>query len=135
MESSDESVIDERLNPRRAMAVRRGKRGSHRVQAERQRVAQAIGNVRTKPIMRRPRTGYPPLSAYIRHFDFLHSFRPGGVRGAQFGIAISARAPQMRDGGRDIIIRMSASHQGSQVMSAAGEQAGEQLAFGRLLFV
>ena len=53
-----------------------------------------------------------------------------GIDGAQLGITIIPLCPQVGDGSNDFFIAVPVADQCAQVMAAAGEQAGEQLALG-----
>src|SRR5680860_825284 len=69
---------------------------------------------------------HPDSPANVGHLDFLLAGRT-----AQLRITIRALSPDVGHDGRELFVRTSATHQGTQVMAARRKQAGEQLAVRR----
>src|SRR5471030_1764153 len=60
------------------------------------------------------------LSPDIRHFDFVGALRQAaGVNRALFGIAVAARAPQLRDGAGDFRVAAAGADQRAHIVAAA----------------
>ena len=65
------------------------------------------------------------------HLDApLAAARRGRAGAAQFRVAVLAVAPDKTDRARDLLVAVAATQQRAQVVSAAGEQTQEELAFG-----
>src|SRR5471032_1884751 len=71
------------------------------------------------------------LSPDVRHFNFFRArFQAAGIDGAEFGITVAAGAPQIGQHGGYFFVAAAFAQQRAQIVAAAGEQAGVQLALG-----
>src|SRR5215212_5582665 len=78
--------------------------------------ARAYGNLRCRPCR---------LAADAGH---LHLLQPDRRRGADFGVAVVACAPDGADGGGELLVGRAAAQEPAEVVPAGGEEARVKLA-------